>query len=83
MIFPAEIVMLPEVLPCGDVNGSGAVDVSDAIRLLEYLFLPEDGPVSPICRGSTDVNGDGDLDISDPVFILAHLFAGGPPLRCA
>ncbi len=79
-IFPSEVVMLPVVLECGDVNGSGTVDIADAIRLLEYLFVSSEG--RPLCRGTTDVNGDGALDISDPVFLLTHLFAGGPALRC-
>ena len=60
----------------GDASQDGSLDLSDAIWLLEYLFLGA-GPALP-CEGGTaagpgpgnlgllDVNGDGGIDISDP-----------------
>ncbi len=64
---------------CGDINGSGAVDISDAIMILDHLFTARD---AYLCPGVSDVNGDGSLDISDAIFLLASLFLGGPGLRC-
>jgi hypothetical protein len=61
----------------GDVNGDGAVDLTDAITTLEVLFLAE-GSIS--CEDAADANDDGNLDISDAVRTLIFLFAGGPPL---
>jgi hypothetical protein len=60
----------------GDSDESGAVDISDPIHSLEYLFL--NGP-APACRDRIDANDDGGLNISDPVFTLVHLFGGGGP----
>ena len=54
-----------------DCNGDGAVDLSDAIRMLDHLFL--EGPACA-CREAGDCNGDDEIDVSDPVFNLIHLF---------
>lgn len=60
----------------GDSNADGAVDVSDPLDILGYVFL---GRASPKCREAADSNDDGEIDISDAVYILAYLFTGGPP----
>src|SRR5262245_58904444 len=61
----------------GDANADGAVDVADAVHLLEHLF--RDGP-EPSCADAAEGNDSGDLDLSDPVLILIHLFGGSPGL---
>ena len=58
----------------GDGNGSGAVDLSDAIVTLDHLFLGGD---EPVCLTAADVNGTGDVDVTDPIYTLAYLFTGG------
>ena len=63
-----------ESWPSADLNGDGATDLSDAVSLLEHLFI---GGPAPACPKLADTNGDGGLDLSDAVFILAHLFLGG------
>lgn len=78
-ILEAEVTDLPGGPGCGDVDGGGEVDVSDAILLLVFLFI-EDAKAP--CQGVTDVNADGTLDISDPILILMHLFGGGPAPIC-
>lgn len=62
----------------GDSDQSGALDITDAIGTISYLFLG-DGP--PACLDAADVNDDGRVDIGDPVFCLNFLFRGGrePP----
>ena len=60
----------------GDANGSGGVDVADAVTILEYLFSSGAGP-SPI--DAADPTNDGAVDIADAIYLLAHLFDGGPP----
>ncbi len=57
----------------GDVNLDYAVDVRDALALLEHLFL---GAEPPVCEGACDANADGRVDIADPVAILQALGAG-------
>ena len=62
----------------GDSNGSGDVNISDALHTLSWLF--SDGAVPP-CRKAADVNDDGRVDISDPLALLGYLFLGSaePP----
>ncbi|MBI2448933.1 right-handed parallel beta-helix repeat-containing protein [Candidatus Pacearchaeota archaeon] len=59
----------------GDSNNDGAIDISDAIVTLGFLFTSE-GNVT--CKDAADANDDGDLDISDPINILGFLFLGDP-----
>jgi hypothetical protein len=59
----------------GNSNGDVAVDISDAVYTLAFLFL---GGPSPSCRDAADANDDGAIDISDAVYTLAFLFLGGP-----
>jgi hypothetical protein len=69
----------------GDGNGSGKVDLSDAVFSLAFLFL---GDLPPLCFDATDANDDGKLNIADAIFTLSWLFGGGPippppgPLSC-
>lgn len=58
----------------GDCQLSGAVDIGDAITLLNHLFVP--GPV-PDCRAACEANGDDVLNIADVIFLLTFLFQGG------
>src|SRR5262245_21487251 len=58
-----------------DANADGQVDVSDAVRILEFLFRA--GPVFA-CRSAADSNNSGAIDLSDPVHILLHLFSEQP-----
>jgi hypothetical protein len=67
-----------------DVNGDGLQDMSDAVSILEQLFL---GGFSTTCRKAADTNDDGKRDPSDAVFLLQFLYLEGeaPPspfLRC-
>jgi len=58
----------------GDCNSDAAIDISDAVCTLEWLFL---GKEEPGCVPATNVNGDAGVDISDPVSLLGFLFQGG------
>ena len=57
----------------GDPNASGAVDISDAVMVLNFLFS---GGVTIDCLDAADANDSGELDISDGMFILNFLFGG-------
>ncbi len=52
-------------------NQNDTVDLSDAIFILNWLFV---NGSKPDCRDSADVNDDGRLDISDAIYLLRHLF---------
>lgn len=58
----------------GDCNADGAVDLSDAITLLDFSFSGGD---APSCERACDVNNDTSLDIGDAVSALNYSFAGG------
>src|SRR5687767_4151233 len=59
----------------GDANASGAVDISDGIRILGYLFLGN--PATLDCEDAADVDASGTINLSDAVYILGYLFTGG------
>jgi len=56
----------------GDSNGDGALDISDAVHTLSFLFL---GESALECEDMADSNDDGEVDISDALRTLGHLFA--------
>jgi hypothetical protein len=60
----------------GDSNRDGALDISDALATLGYLFL---GTNELECLDSADSNDDGKVDIADATFVLGYLFLGTEP----
>jgi len=61
----------------GDVDGENAINIADAIGILNHLFA--DWSID--CADAADANDDGDLNIGDPIGLLMYLFAEGfaPP----
>jgi len=68
----------------GDANSDQKVDISDAIHVLDFLFL---GGPSPRCLDSADADDTGVIDITDAVVVLSTLYAGSasiaPPFPSA
>jgi hypothetical protein len=60
----------------GDTDGSGAVELADAVLVLEMLFR---AGLEPACREAADADNDGSLALTDAVYLVAYLFLGGPP----
>jgi len=60
----------------GDADNSGAVDISDVVYVIAYIFSGGESP-DPIEAG--DANCDGSCDISDAVHLIAYIFSGGAP----
>ena len=62
----------------GDADDNGAVNLTDAVRLLGHLFQ---GGTAPSCPDAADMDDDAALKITDAVYLLASLFRGGaaPP----
>ena len=56
-----------------DVNGDDTTDLTDALRVLSFLFVGE-GRLD--CADAADVDDSSVLDISDAVLILDWLFLG-------
>ncbi|MBD3219369.1 MAG: hypothetical protein GF310_13940 [candidate division Zixibacteria bacterium] len=63
----------PPVL-CGDANNDEAVNVSDAVNVINYVFIGGDPP-NPYEAG--DTNCDGTVNVSDAVWIINYVFIGG------
>jgi hypothetical protein len=59
----------------GDVNGDGKVNISDVVRLAEYVKARGTGV--QVVSGSTDINGDGKVNISDVVRLAEYVKARG------
>ena len=58
----------------GDSNGSGSVDLADAIATLSWLFL--EGAERVNCPDAADLDDSGTLDLADPILLLMGLFGG-------
>ena len=59
----------------GDADGSGALNITDGIFLLNFLFL---GGPSPSCGDAGDADDTGTINITDGIYLLNFLFLGGP-----
>jgi len=59
----------------GDVDHSGAVNVSDITYLVARLFC---GIGPPPCQTEADADDSGTINVSDLTFLVAYLFQGGP-----
>ncbi len=60
----------------GDSDANGALELTDAVRTLNWLFL---GGSQPPCLDAADSDDSGKIDISDAVKILNYLFIGSAP----
>ncbi|HDL03380.1 MAG TPA: hypothetical protein ENH25_04525, partial [candidate division Zixibacteria bacterium] len=64
---------------CGDVNGSGTINILDVTSIINYLYKGGPAPVPP---QSADVNKSGSINILDVTHIINYLYKGGPPPDC-
>ena len=65
---------------CGDGNNDGAINIGDAIYLVNYIFKGGSRPCRDKC---TDANKDYMINIGDAVFLINRIFKGGPAPNCA
>jgi subtilisin family serine protease len=67
---------------CGDANEDGSVNVSDAIWMINYVFIGGAPPQPVLACG--DANDDAASNVSDAVWIINYVFIGGaPPGDCS
>ena len=57
----------------GDVNGDGAVNISDVTTLIDYLL----GNNVEIVAEASDINGDGVINISDATALIDMVLGNG------
>ena len=66
---------------CGDANGNGSVNVSDAQYMVNYVF--SGGPVPQPVFACGNPNNDTKVNVSDAVYLINFVFSGGnPPGNC-
>jgi agmatine/peptidylarginine deiminase len=66
--------VLPGPVLCGDANGDEIVNVSDAVHIINYIFIGGDPPDPP---EAGDCNCDENCNISDAVWIINYVFING------
>jgi hypothetical protein len=67
------------VAVCGDCNADGAVTISDAVYIINFVFK---GGLAPKPSGAGDVNCDVDVSIADAVHLINYVFRGGEGPCC-
>jgi hypothetical protein len=78
-----EVLCIVACSDCGDANGDGGIDISDAVFLIAYIFSGGGAPGEcNYANGKGDANGDGGVDISDAVYLIAYIFSGGGTPHC-
>jgi hypothetical protein len=60
---------------CGDADGSGVVNISDAVYLITCIIGGGPAPV-PLLSGDIDCNDM--VNISDAVYLISYIFGAGP-----
>ncbi len=68
----ATVVAASEIFIRGDTNRDGAVDITDGLTLLQYLFLGQG--VSVPCLDACDVDDNGAVNLADALRVLYTLF---------
>ncbi|MEZ5357759.1 MAG: dockerin type I repeat-containing protein [Candidatus Zixiibacteriota bacterium] len=63
----------------GDANDDGALNIGDAVFLINYIFS---GGAAPSCSQAADANGDGSVNIADAVYLINYIFRGGVAPVC-
>ena len=58
----------------GDTNGDGAINLTDGVVPLLFLFS---GGAEPACMDAADANDTGAVEITDAIIIFSWLFTGG------
>jgi hypothetical protein len=59
---------------CGDANNDTSVNVSDAVSIINYVFV---GGAAPSPYEAGDANCDATVNVSDAVWIINYVFVGG------
>lgn len=59
---------------CGNANGDASVNVSDAVYIINYVFV---GGTAPDPLEAANANCDSSVNVSDAVYIINFVFVGG------
>ena len=82
-IAPSGSIFCASCTACGNANGDAAINISDAVFLIAFIFAHGTPPADcNYAKGMGDANGDGVVNISDAVYLIAYIFAHGNPPHC-
>ena len=73
-IIPAECEGTP--FHRGDADDNGQMQLTDAVRILSFLFLGGDAPT---CLDAADTDDNAQIQLTDAVRVLGFLFLGQAP----
>ncbi len=74
------LTVLPGVyFECGDATDDGAVNILDAVFIINFKY--KSGP-APAIPASANINGDSSTDILDIVYLINCLYKDGPDPQC-
>ncbi|MCH9030988.1 MAG: hypothetical protein IIB00_01830 [candidate division Zixibacteria bacterium] len=73
------VIITPPVVPAGDSDGSGSIDIGDATFLVKFIFQSGLEPV-PLLRADADCSGD--INIADAIFMIKYIFQSGADPGC-
>jgi hypothetical protein len=63
----------------GDLDGSGFVDITDVLKVIQIAFTNGTDVQDPNCpKTRGDVNNDGVVDVNDVIYIIKTVFTNGP-----
>jgi len=75
-IVIAQMTVTASQYYCGDVNGSGGINIADVVYLVNYLYRSGPAP-DPLCIG--DIDGVSGVEMGDIVLLVNYIFKEGPP----
>ncbi len=73
-VYGAFTTTAASATPCGDVDASGQIDITDAVYLINYIFASGQPPQD---SAAGDIDCNGQTDITDAVFMINYIFASG------
>ncbi|GEM_PF-5073710 len=73
--FSRCLVTFGPCTPCGDLDGSGQILVSDVFYFVDWLFA---GGPTPQDGSGGDLNCDLRTNVADVVYLVRYIYAGGP-----
>lgn len=65
--------------PCGDANGDGKVDITDA--MLVFYHVAKKAPLTDNALAVCDTNDDGNVDITDAMRIFYFVAKKSPSVK--
>jgi hypothetical protein len=65
---------------CGDADGSGVVEVADAVFLISYIFVPGSPAPDPYAAGDPDCTAV--IETADAVYLINYIFVPGSLEPC-